>query len=336
MALVNTNFDFSALPSFWGIFDSLCSDATPSPEAWQGLFSSPGYRALIDHEFSTEFFIENFTLAFRPSKREELREALVGSRKGYLRHYLRIRDERDKIENQLRWLMQTPLDDAARQMAMQWLPESVAGAPPKVHFVIFGPDARGFSSVVVDVAFTLQLEDIAASLAHEYHHVYRQRLVERLAKVPDDVSDIVWVLNQLQLEGIADQIDKRNWPDAAPTSGPLADYAKRYGQHFLSSPATLQGLSDSLEECASHPDRRQEVGKCIRAAIPLAGHPTGAFMVRTIEEAFDRNACIETFENPFEFLRLYSMAAARTQKAPPLTTVALQSIAAIDELCSTS
>ena len=330
---MDANFDFSALPLFWGIFDTLRSDAAPSAQAWQDLFSSPGYQELLDHEFSAEFFIENFTLAFRPSRDEALRKALDGARRGYLRHYLQIRDERARVESQVRWLMQAPLADAARQLALDWLPQVGAAAPPQVSFVLFGPDARGFSSVVIDAAFTLQLEDIAAALAHEYHHAYRRRLVDGLEEVPEDVSDIVWVLNQLQLEGVADQIDKRNWPEAAPTAGPLAGYAQRYVQHYLDSPATLQGLGDGLEEWTRTPERRQEAGKRIRTGIPLAGHPTGSFMVRTIEDAFGRKACVETIADPFEFVRLYSLAAARTRRAPTLTSAALQSLAEIEDLC---
>jgi len=337
MPSVNTSFDFSALAPFWIILDQLSNDLEPSTKTWQSLLTLSGYRELIEHEFSEEFFIQHFSLAFRPSKRQQLSEALLGSRKNYLRHYLQVANERSKIEEQIRWLAETPLADAAAQLAREWLPTGIGDTPPTVHFVIFGPDARGFSSVVVDAAFTLNLPDVAAALAHEFHHVYRRRLVaERIVSPPANVADVVWALNQLHLEGLADQIDKRDWLDATPTSGPVAAYAKRYAEHFVNSPATIQALSDSLEECAESPGRLQDVGKRIRAALPLAGHPTGAFMVRTIEEAFGRSACIETVHDPFEFLRLYSAAARQAQKAPPLTATALRGVDSIARFISTA
>lgn len=335
MSHVNANFDSAAMPLFWKICDMLHDEVDPAEESWQLLFASPGYRTLIDNEFSEQFFRENFALAFQQSRHEALQEALTGASKGYLQHLLLAQSERAKVEGQVQWLLETPLDEMARSKAMEWLPKGTTGASPTVYFVIFGPDARGYSAVVLDVAFTLQLEDLSAALAHEYHHVYRRQLAELPGKAPEDVRDIVWVLSQLQSEGIADQIDKRNWPEGGPTNGAPSGYVERYVRHFLNSADVVQALSNGLEEYARNPNRRAEIGKRLRKGVPLAGHPTGAYMVRIIEQAFGREACIETFADPFEFTRLYSRAALRTTKAAPLSSAALQVISEIEATCET-
>ncbi len=328
----NPGFVYDGYHRFWQVADLLMRDREPAVDEWQGLLSAPGYQELIAHEFSPEFFPEHFRLAFKPSLGASLAQVLRGgSHARLLRHYLLAAETREHIARGMAAMASAPVAATARQAALAWLPRDFTPAFPTVAFVIFAPDARGYASVVVDASFACQHPAPQALLAHEYHHVFRRQLVAaRAAQAPGD-EDVLWVFDQLEAEGIADQLDKRSWPEDAPvSSGLIADYARRYRQHFLAAPELIRRLDALLGAWHETPPQREEIAKRLRAAIPLAGHPMGSFMARQIERRFGRRACISAVGNPFAFMRLYNEAAAGDGRAPALSVAALRAVASLE------
>lgn len=328
----NPGFVFDGYRRFWRVTDLLLQDLEPSAEEWHGLLGSAGYRDLVAHEFPRDFFPDSFRLAFKPSHGSRLAQALLsGPRAEVLRHYLLAEETRAHIARGLEALASAPVASAARRAALQWLPEGVAPEFPTVAFVIFGPDARGYSNVVVDAAFLCQLVSPVGLLAHEYHHVFRRQMTKPRGARRTGDEDVLWVLDQLEAEGIADQIDKRHWPNELPAeAGRMADYARRYRHHFRTAPDLLRRLDARLSAWRASPQQRPAIARQLRASLPLAGHPTGSFMARQIEAAFGHEACVRTVGDPFAFMRRYSEAAAGSVVAPPLSDAALKAVAMLE------
>lgn len=331
----NPGFVYDGYVRFWRVAGVLMQDREPGEQEWLDLLGAAGYRELIAHEFPGDFFPDAFRVAFKPSLGQELARALQGGpRAAFLRHYLLAQETRDRIASGMDFLTSAPLAAAARQAAMEWLPRGLAPAFPEVAFVIFGPDARGYARVVVDAAFLCQVESPAKLLAHEYHHVYRRQLVAPRTPGGEGEADLLWVLDQLEMEGIADQIDKRRWPEESPAAtGRTAEYARRYRQHFHASPDVLRRLDAQLCAWRQSPDRRREIARRLRASIPLSGHPTGSYMTRTIERAFGREACVGAAGNPFRFMRLYGEAARGTAEGPALSDGAILALETLERTC---
>jgi len=331
----NPGFVYDGYARFWRVAGMLTRDREPPEQEWLDLLGAAGYRDLIAHEFPADFFPESFRVAFKPSLGQELARALQGGpRADLLRHYLFAHETRDRIARSMDLLTSARLAAAARQAALEWLPRGLTPGFPDVAFVIFAPDARGYARVVVDAAYLCQVESPAALLAHEYHHVYRRQLAPPRLLGGEGEADLLWVLDQLEMEGIADQIDKRRWPEEPPVAtGRTAEYARSYRQHFHTSPDLLQRLDALL--CAWHRStgRRPEIARRLRASLPLSGHPTGSYMAQKIERAFGREACVGTAGNPFAFMRLYSDAARSAAHGPALSDGALLALKALERTC---
>ncbi|MDX1702461.1 MAG: hypothetical protein R3250_17665, partial [Melioribacteraceae bacterium] len=104
----NQNFEYSGIDKFWQIVKVLEANLEPSHKEWNDLFSTPGYKILTRNEFSRSFFEENFRLVFKPNLRKELEKAL-NSKKNihHLGHYIKIRDNKSLIKNQLNKIRRT-------------------------------------------------------------------------------------------------------------------------------------------------------------------------------------------------------------------------------------
>jgi len=325
----NPGFSFAGYHRFWCVADFLLRDLDPPDSAWRSLFAAPGYRELARRDRFAEGFMETVRMALMPSRGHLLAHVLQGGADaGILRHVLAVAATRSALGRAMRAVEETPLAASARAAALAWLPQGPLPDFPDVSFVIFAPDALGQDGVVLDARHFCASENPALLLAHAYHHVFRRRLAARPGAVPPGGEDVLWVLDQLELEGIADQIDKRAWPAALPP-GPdyLAEYGRRYRAAFQAAPGQLRRLDALLEAWLRLPRQRPRLARRMRLGLPLAGHPTGSFMARSIERAYGRAACISAVGDPFAFLRLYSASAAGD--APPLSAAAL---AAIDQL----
>jgi hypothetical protein len=307
--------DFSGVERFLDLTAILERDEEPPPEAWDRLFGTPGYAVLIQREFQRDFFEEGFRLAFMPSREEDLAKRLEadraagGLRSRYLPHFVRARSARDTIRWELENLRTLTFVDEAVEKAAVLLPSVDPGDYPPISFVIFGPDARGYSPVVIDVLHLRDRGDFLTSfVAHEFHHYYRNRLL----RLTQD-RDILWIIDQVQAEGIADQINVGEWfhdPDLFEEQA-AQPRNRAYMEWYERSPEVIGRMDALFSEMSRHPEARGELGAELRDAVPLSGHPTGFFMANVIIDEMGTRALTEQIGNPFRFFLLYKEAADR-------------------------
>ena len=314
--------DLSGVERFLEVTALLERDVEPAQQQWDSLFATPGYAVLIRREFNRDFFVRSFRLAYMPSRRQEL-EAQMARETGFwaqfLPHYVRARSSRAEIQRRMEELRSADFSRDAVARARAFLPDSLAGGMPSVAFVVFKPDARGYDPVVVDILYLTEREAFLNLVAHEFHHWYRARLASDLTRH----ADVLWVIEQIHLEGIADLI---NVPRrlAVPAES-LSQADRGYLSQLRNSPATIRVVDSLLAAMLENAGRVRDLGERLRAAVPQSGHPTGYYMARTILEGLGRPALVGTVSNPFAFFRLYSQAAAlRRDGTPPLSERALE------------
>ena len=276
--LANPTFDFSSMESFWRVVELLEGDREPSPAQWDSLLSTPGYKALTASEFDPDFFVACFTLAYKPSHEDELRESMKEPRKArYLKHYLEVRDRKAALlEHQARLCKEDMMTEAVEE-ARRFLPDDIPSTYPPVAFVVFADDGRGYDPIVIDLLSSMNWP-FDAFLAHESHHWYRNRLLAfRSDKIDAEDEYLVATLKQIQAEGIADQIDKASWFEpGAEVPERWREYATRYREAHSKSAHLILALDSLLCVMGDAPaDARQHHGKEIAELIPMSGHPTG-------------------------------------------------------------
>jgi len=312
----NPNFEFSGIDKFWDIIRILERNDEPTEKEWKSLFNTPGYKVLTRREFSQKFFKDNFRLVFQPKKKKELEIALKnGKNRNHLLHYKKVRDNKQKIKDQLRKLKNNNYSRIAVKRTLEYLPQNRVSTYPPVSFVIFESNGRGSSPIVVDLAASIEW-DFMSFLSHEYHHWYRNKQIKiNERKVANEDKLLIDVLGLIEAEGIADMIDKKDW--YTKPSNSISDYARRFIHDVKRTPEIIKILNDSFEKLIKNPKQKSQIGRKILNSLPQRGHTTGYFMARMILEKFSKRELAKCVGNPFDFILLYNRAALKSSGRYP-------------------
>ena len=318
--VINPNFDFSGMDRFWEVVEILEADLYPFPEVWDSLFATPGYAALTESEFSQEFFKEKFQTAFMPSKALMLAQKMKEGTDPYLRHYNRVKYMRNVLKAQQQWLAAAPMWREARRAVRQYLPERLFRnyPPPPIAFLIFSNETRGYSPVIVDLLHSLDREEhLSLLIGHEAHHYYREKLLTfDWGRVQPRDRDVIWVLNQIQAEGLADRVDRRvlYFQKGYLENMPEAQYFKAM---VAKAPAALDSLNNLLEMMAARRRNYADLGRLMREMLPMDGHAVGYYMTSIILSRFGNQQLVDRVGNPFAFFQLYHLAAIMPESTSP-------------------
>lgn len=320
----NSNLDFASIDEFLKITSKLKKDIEPDVEAWNKLFNTPGYTILTESEFSEEYFKNYFRLAYMPGKSDQLEQELKKKhwRIEYLKHMRKVPAELEKIEAHRRQLLSSNvLTEKALELTKEYLPENftIGNQLLPISFVVFGNDARGYSNIIIDILYSIeQGENLKYLVGHEAHHFYRNMMLK--FSFPEETSpdyNLIWVLNQIQSEGIADQIDKKV---RYFKGGELENnkWALIYKKHLKNTPDLIEKMDSLLTYGSDNQDSLSIVGEELRNIVPMSGHPTGYFMTEVIIGELGKTELLESLADPFEFFRLYNRAAEKAEVKYPV------------------
>lgn len=311
------SLDFSGMEHFLKIADILENDEEPAAEQWSGLFETPGYGVLTDGEFTREFFKERFRVVFMPSKAQELEEALKKEKEQpfhmqHVHHYVQAKEKKEALKQHMdEFKAHSPVIlEKAAVKAKSFLPPIKDENYIPVSFVIFANDARGYTPVVIDMLFAIELGELLPVLiGHELHHYYRNKI---LAYNPKDVYEedkhLIWVMDQIHSEGIADQIDKRKLISCE--EGPLHFFAGQWESMVQNAPAFIEKMDQLLCSISEARQDKEELSLQLRRALPMSGHPVGFYMANVIIEKSGKEKLVKEAGNPFAFFRLYNLVAS--------------------------
>ena len=315
---MSQKIDLSGVHRFWEIVDIFEKGDEPDEERWSELFNTPGCEILTQIEFSEEFFKRIFSQAFgqkKISKMSEGEEKIVD-------HLKEVKDNRDELNDFLGDIFTEDYYDDALNLAFEWLPIDEEEPYPPVSFLFFQKDARGYIPIVFDLQFAYELDDdLPTYLAHEMHHFYRNLNVSFDPNIED--KEIIWALNQLHMEGVADQINK----ELIMGSQPIFDerYKEKYIENYKGAEEYIKELDGYLRRYEEKPD---EYGKKIQESLPLSGHPIGFFMTEVIIDSGLKDELVDSYDDPFYFFELYNDSADEDN----LTKFSEESIAVINDL----
>jgi hypothetical protein len=283
------------------------------------MFETPGYRTLEERDRADRFFKRLLPLALSPSAAER-RQETVAQQPGLvilLDHLRAAFERREELEAFRQRLEDRPLLDRALAGASAWLPDRAAErlGTAAISFVIYQPDARGYDRIVMDLLLAFELESIfELLLAHGTHHVLRSRIQgpREWSALPE--ADLLFALDNLQAEGVADLIDKRamlqieDWGEG--TSGrAFQAMSDGFRQELERAQVRLQQVDRILADYSIDPTAAKELGKKLRETLVMGGHPVGYHMATAIVSADHRERLIEHVADPFDFVRAYHKAA---------------------------
>ncbi|TXT57920.1 MAG: hypothetical protein BAJATHORv1_10629 [Candidatus Thorarchaeota archaeon] len=311
--LIEVLFDFSGVELFWKIVDTFESKHNPQEELWHTLFNSPGYSALTKSEFSQEKLQNAMSIALDPKRAIEAHFSQDASIGGIVSHFQEVVKRRMELETLFDELKgkSANIETDIFDLVVEYLPSNIEYPSLDIAFVFFQRDARGYEWVVIDGLLALELDSqlLTRLIAHEYHHQCRDSILcyDKEIVRPED-QDLMWVLNQTQAEGIADNIDKPRWFYGENPVDAYTEFVQAYRDEVTVAETTLQSIDLIIETGVLEGYYREEIGKEVREHLPMSGHPIGYHMTQIISKANLFGEMIETLGNPFEFFRLYNRA----------------------------
>lgn len=312
--------DFSGLDPFWAVAEMIAAGREPPESAWAALFATPGYRTLKERDNADAFFARLLPLALSPAREAAAREAMAAQPLGgmFITHLRAAFERRQDLEALRSELEGRPLADGALIEAQKWLPENAAArfGAPAISFVIYQPDARGYDRIIMDLLLALERPALFEGLlAHEAHHVLRSKM-QRFRSWGDlPEANLLRALDNLQAEGIADQIDRpvmlsiEDWGERS-TDRAFKLLIDRFRDELDQVQQRLAEVDRILAEYAAEPGAAVELGKRLRKTLVMGGHPVGYHMANRIVSAGGRQRMVDNVADPFEFVRAYNEAAA--------------------------
>jgi Putative zinc dependent peptidase (DUF5700) len=180
---------------------------------------------------------------------------------------------------------------------------------PFIYFGVFQPDANASeTSIAIDLKLCFELADPIGLIAHEYHHFLTMNYRKKFKEIRNDsTSSIMKSISQLQLEGIADMIDKDKFLNSDGRGFPSV--LSRNFKKFLAEPLPAIKKMDSLLVAISkEPLSAKRNSETILNLLPLGGHPHGFYMAKTILNVYGKETLLTTVRNPFDFIQVYNNA----------------------------
>lgn len=350
----NPNFEFSGVHEFWKIMDVLIQDKEPTNEQWDALFNTPGYVELLRREFKAETFKQYYRAAYMPSKIADIERMKNAASDGGNKFRIWFtnamfeslnyaRENKEKIIAKVKSFDTFPYTENSTKELLKFLPEDSVGAPPDVSFIIFN-DSRGYIPVIMSINELTREEELLTPerlailqsqghskqlphvlyFAHEFFHYYRDQRLE--IRFPDRESDdysLIWQLDQIENEGIADLINvSQLYLDGCCFAD--TEWARQIREEQAQQPDVLRKFDKILGIIHCDPHKQKELNAQIRRLITRAGHPTGFYMTNVILEQLGKQALVEVVRNPFKFFFLYNIAAKKDGSVPAFSTNSIQ------------
>ena len=307
-------FSDTGLKLYWKFMDRIAIQDSISISDLDSLWYAPGYSSWTDTERSQKIHFNYFTLVNAPYLRDSLKNEMARSSEFRLKlfnHFIEAKNKREELNTYAEELMSSDILEKAKQEAFKYLPDtlSVENDTTLISLMIFKPDAFAFwenNIIIMDILFAHNYgKGFEKFLGHELYHIYSKAYYSKLKPVDYNKDALVWSIDKLCQEGIADMIDKEFIMDKKDKS----DYDKQYYNHYANGKSHIQKIDSLLQIMARDASRQEELGKEVRRALPYAAHPTGLYVAKAIKKYLGHQTLLQCLESPFDFLYLYNEAA---------------------------
>jgi hypothetical protein len=320
--------DLSSVDAFFDVTSSLKSGKEISIDQWSNFDNSTVYKQYSNREnkFIINTIIESIQLVFGETETSAIDSILYISKgemtqnkellvkKLFVDNYININDNYEDI-----LLFRNSYDfeglvNESRLKLSSFLEhpiDSLSGLKSLYFFFADADAADREDAIIADLnlIYSQSEEQRIELIAHEYFHNYRERFENHEFNYKCDLN---YMIDMIQNEGIADMIDK--------TEG----YEKHYSNDFYepdlstimvelynSAEKDLKRLHNLVIEYSQNEISKDSMVDSLLEIVKFNGHPIGFYMSNQIVNAGYRKQMIETFYDPFEFYKLYNMAAKK-------------------------
>lgn len=303
--------DFSGVEAFWKVAEQI-TNGTITETDWNYLFST-GYYKFYENWGQRNNIKRMMVIALSP-KMKSSRDSLIkipDFNSFILQQIISTNANKISLEKFQKKLEKSDLQKAIKARAKEFLPDNLSSESyePFIYFGVFQPDANAsMTGIAIDLKLSHELADPIGLIAHEYHHFLTMNLRKKFKDIKNDsTSALMKSISQLQLEGIADMIDKDKFLNSDGRGFPSV-LSKNFKKFHADPLPALKQMDSLIVAIAKEPSSAKSNCETILNSLPLGGHPHGFYMAKTIVMAFGKEALISTVSNPFDFIRAYNNA----------------------------
>ncbi len=350
----NPNFCIKGIIEFFKIVDILKTDQMPTDEQWHSFIESPGYKELSEEEFGKKYFKEILTVVFKPSESKKVQDVIEKYKKmgdyyswavpSLIDGFKEAELNRKDILNYATYLSSPEVLKKTEKYVSNFLPNAKIDSSFKINFIVFD-DSRGYNPAIIGITNTgkYSKEEMGCLksknfdnylpavllIAHEAFHNIRDKML--MFSEPKGLeSPIIWALNKIENEGIADLIDKKPLYESDGCFF-SSDDAKRIVREQKAQYAIINSINYLLTEISKNEGLTQDLANAINNIVPRSGHPTGYYMAKIIYSKFGNEYIKTIATNPFQFFVAYNEAAKTIKSTPQFSKEAIDYIKKLEE-----
>lgn len=297
---------------FCKILRILKSGDKVAPETWVNLSSCAPYKRSFEimekkMGISRKNYIKWVTkgVTSKPPNPDSMIQWLTnkGRTKGFAHYSAEHLDEielffksiKDSESDMLRWV---------EERLRSYLPSDIPIPPSKLYLIFGSGDGRNFyeeATIDVTLAYVLGLENTQGMIAHELHHMARNKIYGNWT----DFKGLKFILSTLEAEGIADMVFSIHSSTLARQDLPIVTMmmqSKAYDR--------VDEILKEMDELISNAyPREPNQKKLYRLFAKNAFHPVGHIMAQRIENCLGRTSLVGCMGDPVKFIKAYQLSA---------------------------
>ncbi|MCR5888390.1 hypothetical protein LRS06_11560 [Hymenobacter sp. J193] len=304
---------------YWEMTDALRQDQPLTDAMWESFLAVPANNRYVKSVFGSNLADLNsyrraIEVVYRPSL-DSLRQAKLAAKKWY---YVLVNDYKQREPEYRQYLTETARQpaylDLMYRYAYEYLPQRAHTTVQNLQlaYVAIGNDAISEQAGLVfslKSAVDWNKPKNGILEAHEMHHQLRPGLDFSFA--PESDQALLWALNVVLNEGVADLIDKK-----AQLASP-ADSAEIHRWLLAGAPGVIHKLDSVLQVGARATGPLPAISYYRRLYKGSTGHLPGFYMSRIIERNGYVRPMLANVDNPMAFFQLYQKAAQKDKTHPP-------------------
>lgn len=313
--------DFTSIDEFFKITRLLEQGDDISEEQWRKFENTRGYRAFAerDDKFLIQTIESSMQLAFGKNGNNEgntvpLDEPISDSptlEGMILTNYLDIKQNYADLKSFRENYDFNALHTNAIRRLSTFLETSIEPdfQFKPIYFVFITPDGQDREDALyIDLNMVYKLSEDARVdfIAHEFFHNIR-RLFENHNF--NHKNDLNFMLDMIQNEGIADQIDKSRGYDYYFSVVNKSSISETMIQLYYQAETDLEKIHNIILEYAEDKLSEDEMVDKLLEVYKYNGHAIGFYMSSQIVKAGLKKEMIKNFYNPYKFYELYNIAA---------------------------
>lgn len=320
--------DLSSVDAFFNVTSTLKSGNEISNEQWANFDNSTLYKRFAnrDNKFMINTIKESIQLVFSEKGNSQIdsilsipQEEMIQNKESLLKklildNYLNINDHYEDLKTFRNSYNFKGLINKSKLKLSSFLGHPIDSLTvfKPLHFFLLSADAGDREEAIIvdlNLIYRQTEEQRVELIAHEYFHNYRTRFENHDFNYKCDLN---YMIDMIQNEGIADMIDKSSgYENYYSNKFFESDLAGIMVELYNKSEEDLERLNDLIIKYSKKEISEDSMVDGLIEIVKFNGHPIGFYMSNQIVSAGYRKQMIETFNDPFEFYKLYNMAAKK-------------------------